>query len=217
MLRKIKRLPAEQLILLVLGLSLVFLVLWLLGIGLTWGLLTLLGVQGDLWSALEGISSAASFAITIAGGLVLLVQLNEAIESRNLDIYNDAFERMMDDANIEARRWIYLNLPDDVEEGLALLDRDPVGHTCVKRVLNSFDHLGFLLQQDWGVSEPVVKWVSPFVVKTWAKLEPYVDHEAQRRGEPDYYEAARYLAQRCREWRAKNVSEGKVAWVDRAM
>ncbi len=46
MLRKIKRLPAEQLILLVLGLSLVFLVLWLLGIGLTWGLLTLLGGTG---------------------------------------------------------------------------------------------------------------------------------------------------------------------------
>jgi len=217
MLRRIKRLPAERLILLVATLSFLFFLIWVAVNILVWLTFRALGVQGDLWGELEGISSAAAFAITLAGGIVILVQLDEAIESRNLDIYNDAFERMMSDDNIAARRWIYLNLPDDVEEGLTLLAGNPEGQACVKRVLNSFDHLGFLLQQEWVMGDAVIRWVSPFVVKIWAKLKPYVDYEIARRHEPDYYEAARFLAESCAEWRRKNVPDFEITWVDKAL
>jgi hypothetical protein len=60
--------------------------------------------------------------------------------------------------------------------------------------------------------------VNPIVVKTWAKLGPYVTYEAERRGEPDYYEAARALAKECVEWRLANV-EGEIAptWLSDAL
>lgn len=216
MLTRLKHLKAEQLILVVAVFSLVFFLLWSVVIAGIWTILHQ-SFGGEFWGALEGTSSAAAFAITLGGGLVILFQLNAALESRDLDVYNNAFERMMDDDNIDARRWIYLNLPDDVEEGLALLAQDPEGQAHVKRVLNSFDHLGFLVEQEWVMSEAVIKWVSPFVVKIWAKLKPYIDYEIERRNEPDYYEAAQHLAERCAEWRIKNVPDAKITWVKDAL
>jgi hypothetical protein len=45
--------------------------------------------------------------------------------------------------------------------------------------------------------EAVLDWISPMVAKTWGRLGDYVDYEAARRNEPDYYEAARELGERC--------------------
>jgi hypothetical protein len=182
------------------------------------------GTTSDLWNALEGISSAATLATMIGGGLMALVQLREAadnrrlaLESRNMEVYDNVFERMMCDEEIEARRWIYTpgNLVGDPEQGLTLLD--DVGQEHVKRVLNSFDHLGFLIQQDWVTDDAVVRWVNPIVVKVWDRLGPYVEYEAERRNEPDYYEAARELAIRCAEWRIKHVPGAKITWVENAL
>lgn len=171
-------------------------------------------VEWDLWSMLEGLSSAAAFAAVVGGGVVALLQLIESVDSRHLGVFNDVFERMMDDAEVEARRWIYLELPDEPEQGIdALADE---GRRHVKRVLNSFDHLGFLLKQDWVTDEGIVEWVSPIVVKTWEKLGPYIDYECKRREEPYYYDTARYLAERCAEWWEKN-GRGDIHWIDNAL
>ncbi len=158
--------------------------------------------DGSLWDAMQGVSAAAAFALTVGGALVIFVQLNAALAGLNLDIYNHAFERMMSKENVEARRWIYRELPNDFNEGLQYLETHPEGLEHIKLVLNSFDYLGFLVREGWAPSDSVIRWVSPFVVKTWDKIEPYVQREIKRRtNEPDYYDAACYLAERCREWR----------------
>lgn len=200
----------RQIVTLAATVSLLFLVGWVGLIALTWLIFRLGGINGDFWSSVEGLSSAATLATVVGGGIVVLAQLVESIDSRkreiastNLEAYNSIFDQMMSDANIEARRWIYQNLPDDPREGLASLTEE--GRSHVKLVLNSFDRLGFMLQQDLISSEAIIGWVSPFVAKTWVKIRPYVELEIARRNEPDYYEAAVHLAHRCIEWRREHV------------
>jgi hypothetical protein len=196
---------------------------WFVLVRLLWGVIGPADEPASFWSAIEGLSSAATFAIAVGGGVMALVQLSEAvdqrllaIESRNLDVYNQVFERLMSDQHIEARRWIYQHLDPNPAVGLRQLD--DAGRRHMKLVLNAFDHLGFLLQQDWVKDDAIIRWVNPMVVKTWAKLGPYVTYEAERRGEPDYYEAARLLAKECVEWRLANI-EGEIAptWLSDAL
>ncbi len=213
--RRAKKMSTAEVIGLAATISFVTFAAWVtLAVGV-WGFFQALGVRFSLWDMLEAISTAFAVAQFLGGGIVALVQLTESVDSRNLNVYNDVFAKMMSDENIEARRWIYLHLPDNPEQGLASLD--PVGQAHIKHILNSFDHLGFLLQQDWVTADPVIHWVSPMVVKVWEKLGPYVEYEARRRGEPDYYEAARELARRCIEWRRIKVPGASITWVENAL
>jgi hypothetical protein len=192
--------------------------LWVSFTVLIWIGLRMGGVQSDFWPMLESLSTAAVVAQFFGGGVVALWQLRDTADSRNLGIYNDMVEKLMSDENIEARRWIYLNLPPDPQEGLDALS--PEGQTHVKHVLNSLDHMGFLLEQDWITAEgeeAMIKWVSPFVVKVWAKLKPYIEYEAKRRNEPDFYEAVGKLAERCLAWRQANLPDSQITWVQKAL
>jgi hypothetical protein len=210
--RWLKRQRAGVHILTAFLLAVVVFILWYAAIRRVWLFNSpLRTVEWDLWSMLEGLSSAAAFAAVVGGGLVALLQLIESVDSRHLGVFNDVFERMMDDAEVEARRWIYLELPKDPKQGIAsLTDED---RQRIKRVLNSFDHLGLLLKQDWVTDDGIIRWVSPIVIKTWDKLGPYVAYECEQREEPYYYEAAQYLAQRCAEWWEKS-RRGDIKWLD---
>ena len=214
----IQNMSTAQVIRLALLLSAGGFVVWLTLSVILWAALRSAGIVFDFWPMLEALSTAGAVAQVLGGGVVALWQLRDSVDSRNLSIYNEIFERLMSEENIEARRWIYLHLPDDPAAGLDALD--PAGQWHVKRVLNSLDHLGFLLEQDWITAEAedaIIKWVSPFVVKVWAKLERYVDYEAQRRHEPDYYDSIRKLAQRCVEWRRRYLPESEITWVEKAL
>ncbi len=207
----VKKMSTGQIILMAATISIISLGLWFLLNLTVWGFFQLIGVRFSLWDMVEALSAAAAVAQVFGGGVVLLAQLGESTDNRNLGIYNDIFARLMSEVDIEARRWIYQNLPDDPQAGLASLP--PEGREHVKRVLNSFDHLGFLIQQDWITSDAVIKWVSPFVVKAWKKLGPYIEYELSHRpGEPDYYESARELARRCQQYRQQNMPPGEDVW-----
>lgn len=207
--RWLKRLPASRVISVAAVLTLIVLVTWVGIILIIWKLGGPANDSWDLWGMLEGLSSAAAFATVIGGGVVVLAQLVESVDSRSMTVYNSIFEKLMSDEDIDARRWIYSHLPSDPEVGMRSLDAR--GHAAIKRTLNSFDHLGFLLKQDWVTDDAIVEWVSPIVNKTWVKLEPYINYEIQRRNEPEYYASARYLADRCRKYRKD------VVWVKDAL
>lgn len=172
-------------------------------------------LEWDLWSMLEGISGALSFAVVVGGGFFAVLQLVEATDSRHIEVFNDTFNRLMSDDEIRARRWIYQHLPPDPAQGIAGLSE--IGQRHVKLVLNSFDHLGFLIQQDLIDDDSIIEWVSPIVVKTWKYLGPYVHYEARRRKEPYYYSTACKLAERCRDWWIANGRSEEFVWVDDAL
>jgi hypothetical protein len=213
--KKVKKMSTAQVVWLAASISAATFIIWMILSIIVWGILQIAGVRFSLWEMLEAVSTAAAVAQFFGGGVVALVQLTESVDNRNLGIYNDVFEKMMSDDNIEARRWIYQNLPAFTPQGMSAIS--PEGQVAVKRVLNSFDHLGFLVQQDWVTAEPVIHWVSPMVVKVWDKLGPYIEHEVQRRKEPDYYEAARMLAKVCQEWRRTRVPDSEIVWVPDAL
>ncbi len=84
-------------------------------------------------------------------------------------------------------------------------------------MLNSLDHIAFLTQTGWIPNEMIMPWINPMVVKAWAKLEPYVEYESRKRGEPDYYQHTRGLAERCREWRQHNLLNTEITWIKDAL
>jgi hypothetical protein len=93
----------------------------------------------------------------------------------------------------------------------------PEGRAAVKTVLNSLDRVAFLSQSGWIPEEMIMPCMNSMVVKAWARLEPYVLYESQRRQEPDYYVHAQELAERCRTWRAEHHPEAEILWLEDAL
>ena len=110
-------------------------------------------------------------------------------------------------------KFIYQQIPASGDKQVivdAVLSDDQA-RKCVKQVLNLFDYFGFLVEQEWVTADEVIGWMSPIVVKVWERIGPVVEYEcSQRPEEPDYYEAAIRLAERCRKWRDTNLRDRQI-------
>lgn len=179
----------------------------LVGIAGLWVLLRLLGIETDLWAMIESLSTAIAVLVAVVGAL--LVYADTACD-RHREVADRLFQDMNADENVQARRAIYQDLPPYSEHVAQDLTENL--RAAIKRTLNSLDRAGFMIQSGWIPEQVILPWISPMVVKVWAKLGPYVEHEVQRREEPDYYEAARELARRCVEWRTEHVPAARIRW-----
>lgn len=209
--RYLKRLPTLMVLAVVVLLSFVLGYVW---IGLIFpAVLRFSPISMPDWTVLEGLSSAAAFVFAVGAGVIVLMQLAETADSRNLDIYRDIYEKLMSEEEIEARRFIYQEIPTSPDRQVvidAILNNEDARRR-VKQVLNLIDYFGFLVEQDWVTADEVIGWMSPIVVKVWEKIGPVVEYErSQRPEEPDYYEAAFKLAERCQKWRDKNLHHRQV-------
>jgi hypothetical protein len=191
------------------------LVLWLGGLFVLWLLLQALGVEASFWTMTEALSTAVAAAAVLGAGFVAYRELNEVSSSRHMEVADKLFEELNAPDCIEARRWIFHNLPDDPAQGIASLDDE--GRAAIKTVLNSLDRIAFLTQGDWIPIETVMPWMNPMVVKAWQKLGPYVEYERRRRNEPDYYAFAGRLADQCLAWRREHVPAAQTVWLDDAL
>ena len=180
-----------------------------------WAALNGVGVPTEFWPMAQTLTSTVTMVSILGGSILAVHQLSEAASNRHLAVADRLFEVLNSSANIEARRWIFQNLPADPEEGSRTMP--PEGHAAVKRVLNSLDHIAFLTQAGWIPDEMIMPWMNTMVVKAWAKLEPYVEYERRKRHEPDYYQHARELAERCNEWRKRNVPDAEITWIKDAL
>ncbi len=189
--------------------------LWLLALFSLWLFLRVVGIPVNFWAMTEALSTAVAAAAVLGAGFVAYRELSEVASSRYMEVADRLFNELNSPDNIEARRWIFQELPDDPQEGMRSLT--PEGQAFVKRTLNSLDRVAFLTQAGWIPEEMIMPWMNPMIVKAWIKLEPYVDHESRRRNEPDYYQHARRLAERCLSWRAKHLPDAKTTWVDDAL
>jgi hypothetical protein len=217
-LKWIKRLPALVVLILVGVVScLTFVVCGTLVTGLWFGLSRASGAMTLNWELpglMEGIFALAAFALGVGAGLLALVELIEISESRNLEVYKDIFDKMMAPEEVNRRRRIY-QLPEDMKERVDKAVNDPATNEDIKRVLNVLDYLGFLIMQDGVARNEVLRWVSPMVVKLWEKLGPLVERERGRRPkEPDYYEAAMFLAEKCQKWRERKYGTDETDYLE---
>ncbi len=186
------------------------------------------------WSLLEGFSSFFTMCLVI-GGLTFAaaeyyqstVQQRRESAQASFSIYKEVYEKLMTPDATAARRWIILNLPvrhnqeDDqswLQRTTAALNKCPEGwkgerrpgKDCLKEVLNTLDFLGFVAKHYWNMEDELVTWMSPSVAKVWERIYLYVNDEAKRRNEPDFYESAREFGQHCVEWRNKNYPKSNV-------
>ncbi len=189
--------------------------LWLAALAAVWLALRAAGVVTDFWAMTEALSTAVAAATVLGAGYVAYRELSEVSSSRHMEVADRLFDEMNSTENIEARRWIFQHLPENAEEGIASMP--PEGRAAIKLVLNSLDRVAFLTQADWIPDEMIMPWMNTMIIKVWSKLEPYVDFESRRRGEPDYYKNARDLAVRCRAWRAEHFPEASITWLNDAL
>jgi len=182
--------------------------LWLLVLGLLWWALDRTGLNVNFWVMTEALSAAVTAAAVIGGGLIAYRQLAEGANTRYMEVADRLFAELNASENVAARRWVYQELPDDPAVGLSGLK--PQGRDHVKRTLNSLDHVAFLTQAGWIPEDLIMAWMNPMIVKSWLKLKPYVEHERRTRGEPDYYEHAERLGERCIAWRAQHVRQAEI-------
>ncbi len=199
----------------ILGITAGGFVFWLSVLLFSWLGLRAVGTTTSFWIMTEALSTAVTAAAIFSAGFVAYRELTEVAHSRHMEVADRLLDELNSPENVEARRWVYHNLPDDPEKGVQSLT--PEGQAAVKRVLNSLDRMAFLTQPDWIPEQMIMPWTNPVIVKVWIKLEPYVIYESQRRHEPDYYQYARKLAKRCQDWRAKNLPDAKITWVDHAL
>lgn len=178
--------------------------LWLLFLFLLWVVLSCTGTQVDYWAMAEALSAAVTVVLVIGAGIIAYRELTEAAFSRHVQVADALFSELNSQENIEARRWIYQQLSQEPDEG-GLETLPPDGHAYVKRTLNSLDRVAFLTQAGWIPEETIMPWMNPMIVKSWIYLGPWVDHESKIRNEPDFYENARRLAERCIKWRQEQL------------
>ncbi|MBC8504892.1 MAG: hypothetical protein ISR58_12080 [Anaerolineales bacterium] len=184
------------------------------------------------WGNLDGFSSLATLAIII-GGLIFAyfehtqnaVQRSRDSAQASMNLYKEVDRRLNDPAAIEARRWIIVNVPvrnqmgatkavwmeavkrilNEVPDGWE--GERPPGKENLKAVLICFDFIGFIAQHYWSMENELVEWMSPLVAKIWERVGEFVEDEARRRNEADYYRAARDFGNYCIQWRREHYPD----------
>jgi uncharacterized protein DUF4760 len=190
-------------------------IVWMVILLLLWLALRTLGYSTSFWVMVGALSAALPSAAVVGAGFLAMRELSEVATSRHMDVADRLFQELNSPENIEARRWVFTQLPADPEQGMKTIT--PAGQAAVKQVLNSLDHVAFLTQAGWIPDEVIMPWMHPMIFKTWEKLEPYVKYERQRRNEPYYYAYAGRLAERCKAWRERNLADTNATWITGAL
>jgi hypothetical protein len=190
-------------------------VLGMMALYVVWAVLNLLGFAPSFWAMTEATATAVTAATVLGGAILAYRELAEVSATRHMEVADRLFDELNDPTHVAARRRVFQQLPADPETGIVLLteeDRD-----AIKQVLNSLDRVAFLTQAGWIPEDLVMPWMSPMILKVWIKLKPWVDYEATRRHEPDYYHQVRALAERCLGWRKAHGMSTEITWVDNAL
>ncbi len=197
------------------GLAALGFILWLGVLFVLWTILRSIGFSTSLWTMVGALSSALTGATIATGGFVAYRELSEAEKSRHIDIADRLFDELNSQENINARKWVYREMPNDPQQWLQ--NSTDEGDEAIKRVLNSLDQVSFLTQEGWIPDNVIMPWMHPMIAKSWEKLESYVKYERERRKEPYFYLYAEKVAERCRLWRIKNGIDKPTNWIDKAM
>ena len=199
----------------ILGITAVGFLIGLLLLFYLWLVLRWLGFGPNFWAMTEALATAVAAAAVLGGAVLAFRELSEAGSSRHMAVADRLFEELNSKESVQARRWIFLHLPDDPETGLKTLTDE--GRDAIKQVLNSLDRVAFLTQAGWIPDDMIMPWMNPMIVKTWTKVGPYVEFESERRNEPDYYIQVRRLAEQCIAWRKAHLPDAQITWIDGAL
>ncbi len=201
--------------LLILVLTAIGFVTWVALLTLAWAALHLAGVVTNLWLIVEALSTALAAAAVVGAGFVAYREINESASTRHVEIADRLFRELNSAENIAARRQIFQRLPPFADGGMEKLSAQD--REAMKMALNALDHVAFLTQENWIPEATLMPWMNPMVAKVWVKLKPYVEEERRRRREPEFYERAGALGERCLAWRAHHRPDAEIVWRDDAL
>jgi hypothetical protein len=182
---------------------------------LLWIVLRRIGLAPSFWAMTEALATAVTAAAVLGGAALAVRELAEAAANRHMTFASTFLEELNSKDNIAARRWVYQNLAPDPTVGLASLSDE--GRDAIRKVLYSLDRIAVVTAAGAISDDFIMPWLNSMIIKTWAKLGPYVMYERVLRGEPDYYLEVDGLIGRSIAWRKENLPEAQITWVQDAL
>lgn len=91
---------------------------WVAGLFVIWVVLRLAGISTSFWAMTEALSTAVAAAAVLGAGYVAYRELDEIANSRHMEVADRLFEELNSRENIDARRWVFRNLPSDPSTGI---------------------------------------------------------------------------------------------------
>ena len=154
----------------------------------------------DFWSVLASVATVFGFAVVIWASIIAVRQLKESTRTRHLEAMLQVYQMIGNEDARSSRRLVY-NL--DAEPGqLTAEQRD-----CVEKVTVSFDRIGFLVKSGLVPKDHFFESHCEVVIRSWRKLEPYIDHHIQKVGGRHAHHF-RFLAQEAEKYHAAHFPEG---------
>ena len=102
----------------ILGITAVGFLVGILLLFYLWMFLRSLGFDPNFWAMTEALATAVAAAAVLGGAVLAFRELSEAGSSRHMAVADRLFEELNSKESVQARRWIFLHLPDDPESGL---------------------------------------------------------------------------------------------------
>ncbi len=123
------------------------------------------------------------------------------------------FEKLQREEMVEARRYIYENLPETIER---LDDRQLIIHIQkTEKTFIAFTHVSYLLQEEYIDKEPILENYWAVIWKCWKKGEGIIAWIRKRRGD-EYLSKFEGLFRLSEEYRArKQLPEPKIYGISR--
>jgi hypothetical protein len=157
---------------------------------------------------LEALATAFSAAAILLGFYLNYLGIQHASRLENLDLISRMFDKFNSPEQVEARTWVFQKL----DGSKSRLNDKEKGH--IKAVLKTLDEIALYFEISGTQDEAVMRYINPMVVKSWARLAPYVLEQREMRQEADYYIDAERLALRCIAWRIERYGSAKIEWID---
>ena len=168
-----------------------------------------IGADGnDRWAMLGAFSELLAAAAIFSGFYLNYRSRDRATRIENLDLIARMFDKFNAPDQIDARTWVYQRLPKPYKY-LSQREKD-----YIKLALNTLDEIALYFQISEIDDEAIMRYINPMVVKSWARLAPYVLEQREMRQEADYYIDAERLALRCIAWRSERYGSAEIEWID---
>ena len=91
---------------------------WIGGLFIFWLLLNLFGATVDFWAMVKSLSTAVAAATVLSAGFIAYRELRAQDISRYIEVADKLYNELNSQENIDARRWVFNNLPSDPKSGL---------------------------------------------------------------------------------------------------
>ena len=140
--------------------------------------------QSIYWQKLYTIVNCIYVFLVLVTLIYVIMQVLEMKRNRKLQSAVLIFEELKSTINREARKKLYKKVPNDISD---LRDEYLEKYLdIVQEAVLSFDRIGYLIQEGYMDSDPILKLCWRLIWRSWKKSENIINWVREKRGELMY-------------------------------